>query len=363
MTQYQKGREWLAERPYIIALFITLLLVLWMVSGAMNAAELSTDKAKAEDVVAKVQVKTFNAQVINDNVTIYGRTEPQRTATIKAEVSGSVEKVLAKRGAKVAKGDVIAHLAINDLDAQLAYSRSLLKQREIEYKGALKLSADGYQGEVQLSNAEANLAAAKADVKRLEIAIANTVIRAPFDGVMNTRYIEEGDYVQVGDDIAMIADLQPLVVRGYVTENHVSQLAVGQQAHITLLNHSQLTGQVRYIASVADEQTNTFKVEVTIANPDMKLLAGISSEISIPLEPVDAIKLSPALLALDEQGNIGVKTVVDEHVVFTPIKVVKSETSGIWLSGLGKQADVITLGQGFVRAGDPVNAVHATEQL
>ena len=363
MTHYRLNKDWFAERPYIIALFITLILVLWMLSGVMNANELPDSKSKQVDIIAKVKVETLHAEVVNDNVTLYGRTEPQQTATLKAEIYGKIEKVLAKRGAPVKKGDVIAHIATNDLDAKLAYSRSLLKQREIEYKGALKLNADGYQGQVQVSGAEANLAAAKAEVKRLEIALANTVIRAPFDGVMNTRYIEEGDYVQIGDNIAMIADLQPLVVRGFVTEKQVSQLAVNQQANIQLLDKGQVSGHLRYIASVADEETNTFKVEVTIDNPDLALLAGISSEINIPLKAVDAIKISPALLALDESGNIGVKTVDNNKVVFTPIAVVKSESGGIWLSGLGKQADVITLGQGFVRAGDTVNPVYATDKL
>ncbi|MFQ3277942.1 MAG: multidrug efflux system membrane fusion protein, partial [Colwellia sp.] len=72
---------------------------------------------------------------------------------------------------------------------------------------------------------------------------------------------------------------------------------------------------------------------------------------------MSAIKISPALLALDEQGNIGVKSVRESIVQFTPIKIIKSESDGIWLTGLGEQADIIVLGQGFVRAGDKVDAI------
>ena len=61
-------------------------------------------------------------------------------------------------------------------------------------------------------------------------------------------------------------------------------------------------------------------------------------------------------------GNIGVKTVNNKKVVFTPINVVKSENDGLWLTGLGQQADIITLGQGFVRAGDEVEAVMANDE-
>lgn len=360
MSTVSQRREWLAERPYIIAIIITLALVLWMTSGLMQAQEVPNEKTQHSVIIPKVKVETRYAETISDSVALYGRTEPDRITTVKAEIAGQIAQVLAKRGAKVKQGQIIVKLEINDLESQLAQAKALLKQREIEHQGALKLSADGYQGKVQVSSAAANLAAVKAQIKRLHIDIANTVIRAPFDGVLNTRYVEQGDYVQSGDDIAMIADLDPLIVRAHVSENNISQLAVGQKANVRLLHKESLLGQVRYIASVADDATNTFKIEVALANSDSSLLAGLSSEVNISLNHVHAIKVSPALLALDEEGNIGVKTVEKSHVKFTPINIVKSEKDGIWLSGLGQQADIITLGQGFVRAGDKVEAVFST---
>ena len=362
------NRQWIAERPYIIAIVIALLLVLWMASGLEQTgnkaqeSQQTTDKATNEAPIPKVKVETRTATAVFDSVELYGRTEPDRTATLKAEVDGKVVEVLAKRGAAVKKGDVIARIAINDLQARLTEAKALRTQREIEHQGATKLHKDGYQGRAQLARAVAELEAVKATIERLEIDIANTVIRAPFDGVMNTRYVEQGDYVKDGDQIAMIADLDPLIVRAHVTENQITRLTTGQQAHIELLSHQQAKGQIRYIASVADDATNTFKIEVVIENSNYQLLAGMSGEVTLPLAQVDAIKVSPALLALDEQGNIGIKTVVDNQVVFTGINIVKSESDGIWLTGLGKQADIIVLGQGFVRAGDTVEAVFDTAQ-
>ncbi|WP_448553480.1 efflux RND transporter periplasmic adaptor subunit [Thalassotalea montiporae] len=369
------NRQWFAERPYVIAIIIALLLVLWMASGIGQDNKLQTNiEGNSSSVVAetskkaqqapipKVKVETRMAVPVFDTVELYGRTEPDRTATLKAEVDGKIVEVLAKRGATVKQGDVIARIAINDLQARLTEAKALRAQREIEHQGATKLHKDGYQGRAQLARAVAELEAVKATIQRLEIDIANTVIRAPFDGVMNTRYVEQGDYVKDGDQIAMIADLDPLIVRAHATENQITQLQTGQVAHIELLSHQQADGEIRYIASVADDATNTFKIEVAIENADNQLLAGMSGEVTLPLAEVDAIKVSPALLALDEQGNIGIKTVVDNQVVFTGINIVKSESDGIWLTGLGKQADIIVLGQGFVRAGDMVEAVFDTAQ-
>lgn len=361
MSSVKFGSKWFAERPYIIALSITLLLILWMASGVMNAQENPKNNEKIGVIIPKVKVETLYATSVSDVVELYGRTEPDRITTLKAEINGKIAEVLAKRGSKVTKGQIIARLEVNDIDSQLLRSKALLTQREIEFKGAKKLNADGYQGEVQVSSAAANLAAVKAEITRLEIALKHTVIRAPFDGVLNTRYVEQGDYVKSGDEVAMIADLNPLIIRAYASENQIDKLSVNQHADIKLLNKPKKTGKVRYIASVADEATNTFKIEVEIDNHEYELLAGLSSEVDIVLDEVEAIKLSPALLALDEIGNIGVKTVSDNTVIFTPISVVKSENDGLWLSGLGNQAEVITLGQGFVRAGDIVEPVKSIQ--
>jgi len=361
MNGTNKGQHWLAQRPYIIAISIAVVLTLWMMSSMLvPASDNAVIEEKKSIPTPKVKVETFYAENINDRVELYGRTEPDRITTVKAEISGKISEVLAKRGSLVKKAQIIARIEINDLDVQLKQSKALLSQREIEYSGARTLNADGYQGKVQVASAFSNLQAVKADIKRLEIQLNHTVIRAPFDGVLNTRYIEVGDFVDRGDNIAMIADLEPLVVRGFVTENNINHLNVGQQTDIRLLNNGTSHGKIRYIASVADEATNTFKIEVEVANENYHLVAGLSSEISIPLQKLPAIKVSPALLALDEQGNIGIKSVDNSVVIFTPIDIIKSESDGIWLTGLGEQADIIVLGQGFVREGDAVEAIFSS---
>jgi len=360
--KFTLNSRWLAQRPYFIAALITLVLVLWMASGPSAAEQKSTLKAQSpnhneKQLIAQVKVETRVGKNIHKSIELYGRTEPDRITTLKAEVRGKIVQVLAKRGSRVVKGQIIAKIALNDLPAQLQRSQALLTQREVEYQGAVKLSEQGYQGKVHLAQSFAALESVKAEIKTLELDIANTVIKAPFTGILNTRYVEVGDYVASGDDIAMIADLDPLIVRAHVTEQQINQLSVGQIAQVTLLNGEQAQGKLRYIASVGNDATNTFKIEVAIDNKKAQLLAGLSSELTIALAKMSAIKLSPALLALDERGNIGVKSVKNAIVQFTPIEIIKSETDGIWLTGLGEQADIIVLGQGFVRAGDKVEAI------
>lgn len=357
MSQNSHTGQWLAQRPYIIAIIISLLLIIWLATGIGNKKINPDAVAEKNAPLARVKVETFIAQPTQTTVTLYGRTEPDRIVTLQAQVQGAITKVFAQRGTFVKKGDVIATVALNELPAKLEHFQTLLKQRRIDYYGAKKLFTGGYQGESALAQKLSDVTDAKAELALIEHDIKNTTIIAPFDGILNERYVEVGDYVGIGEDIAMLADLDPLVIRAHITENQIGKVKEGQLANISLLGNTTLKGKLRYVAGVANESTNTFKAEIAIANNNYKYLAGVSAEVELPLEIVSAIKVSPSLLALDEVGNIGIKSVVDDIVVFTKINMVKSDESGIWLTGFGEQGNIITLGQGFVRPGDKVNAI------
>lgn len=348
----------LRQQPAWVALIIFAVLCLWVFSGMISGEPGAVENTKqAETKLQRVQVTSMNADKVNREVTIYGRTEPDRTANLSAEVKGQVKELLVKEGHPVKAGQPIVLLDENDLRDRLASAEALLKQTIIELDGAKSLGKKGYQSEATQAQAEANVASAKAQLAALKLAIQNTRILAPFDGVVNQHFVEVGDYLREGDPIATVVDLDPLVIKADVTENSVQYLSDGQAATARLISGELLEGNVRYIASVSNEGTNTFKIEVEVPNADRGLRAGMSTELSIPLAETWAIRITPAVMALDEKGNLGVKTVKDDVVHFVPIDMVKSDNDGVWLTGMGQQANVITLGQGFVRDGDTVEVV------
>ncbi|MCF2947581.1 efflux RND transporter periplasmic adaptor subunit [Paraglaciecola aquimarina] len=352
----------LRQQPAWIALIIFTLLCLWVASGMSQAKDTKAPKSsqtKSAPLV-KVTVQNVKADQVTREITLYGRTEPDRVATIRAEVKGLVTAIHAQEGQRVSKGQKLISLEKNDYVSRLASAKATLKQREVELKGAESLGQQGYQSQTALAQAKAYLEAAKADVVAMQLAIKRSEITAPFDGIVNKRYVEEGDLLKDGDTIAMLVDLDPLVITANVTESNVKYLQNGQQASGRLVSGDVLSGNIRYISSVSEVGTNTFMIEVAVPNPDFKKAAGMSTELSLPLEQAWAVRITPSVMALDEQGNLGVKTVVNEHVKFTPIDIVKSDSQGVWLSGLGKEADVITLGHGFVRDGDKVQVVRDT---
>ena len=117
---------------------------------------------------------------------------------------------------------------------------------------------------------------------------------------------------------------------------------------------------IGYRAEVSGQKLT---LNLGFSNPiNYELPAGISAEMRIPTGEVTAHFVSPAILSLDEAGTLGLKTVgEDGRVAFHPVDVVRAETDGVWLTGLPETARIITRGQGFVRAGDAVDAHPARE--
>ncbi|WP_070962332.1 efflux RND transporter periplasmic adaptor subunit [Vibrio sonorensis] len=351
-----------AVRPYFISLFLIIALSLWLGMGMLSAEENSESEKTLEEVpLAKVAFETFNAQPTFKKIDLYGRTAPDRKARLGAEIAGKIIALSVNKGDSVKQGQVIARIDKGDLEMQLERAQAMLKVREKEYKAAQSLKNKGLQGEVAFSNAQASLVEAKASVSKAKLALRNTNVVAPFDGIVDHLHIEKGDFVGVGDPVANILDLKKIVIEADVSERHIQSLSLDQKANVRFINGETVSGVLRYISRVSSTTTNTFPIEVEIDNPEQRIPAGISAEVEMNLQTQLAVKITPAMLALDDSGNLGVKTLTNEMVKFVPIQLVKAEQDGVWLTGLGERVDIITTGQGFVRDGDKVIAVPASE--
>lgn len=348
--------SFLSQRPWIISLVLLCALFFWVSSGHGNESPPPPDK-EAVAPLTKVSVETFFAEPVTRSISLYGRTAPDRDATISAEASGRVIKVSVRKGAAVKKGELLVFIDKGDREAQLDRAKALLLVRQKEYNAANALKNKGLQGEVAFSLAQANLAEARATVENLELALSHTEVRAPFDGIVDDITVEVGDYLGVGDPVATLLDLDPLIVTADVSERHIRNIDASLPARVSLVDGTVKEGRLRYQSSISSPETHTFQIELEIPNPEQTLPAGISAEVDLALEQKRAVKLSPSMLALDEKGNLGVKTLRESKVAFVPANVVKAEQNGVWLSGLGDEVDVITKGQGFVRDGDAVDAV------
>lgn len=350
-------------RNYLIAGAIALLVVLWMLSGILTggdgAVESAAERAGPELPGFRVEVTEIDAQAVQRRIVAQGQVKPHRFATLRARTDGQVEAVEVESGQRVQEGDELVRLAMEDREARRAEAEAVLAQRRREYEAARRLGESGLQSEVRQEEAAAALAAARAALARIELDIAHTRIEAPFEGIVDEVLLEVGDFAAVQTPAVTLVDNTPLVAEAYLSQRHFDAVRVGAPAQVTTVSGSTRSGRITAIAPRADESSRTFRVEVEIDNPG-GVPANTSAEIVIPVGEVKAHRLSPAVLELDDEGRLGVKTVsLEGRVEFPEIEIVRADPQGVWVTGLPDRARVITTGGGFVSPGQPVEVIVA----
>ena len=355
------------KKSYLVALLITAGAALWVASGMVGDKGQETapapDAAPAEHETLRVQVRDSAAQTVTAQVTVTGRTEAHRRVEIRSELAGQVEAIVVEKGGVVKEGDVIARLEVRDRRARAAEARERVKQREIEYNAAKELQAKGFNSRVRLAQSSAELEAARAELKRTELDLANTEIRAPFDGVIADQMIEVGDYAEIGKILFSIVDLDPIEMTGFVTEKQVASIAAGAEVDVRLLDGREARGILSYIAPSADPATRTFRIEAAVPNPERAIVEGMTATLRIPMNPVKAHSITPSTLTLDDTGRVGIKAVDENGVVeFMPVIIVADEADGMWVAGLPERLRIITVGQEYAAPGQTVKAVPAADK-
>jgi len=344
--------------PILFSAALVVGLVIWVLSGRFGESTDEETQTVGSPAPMRVTVQRSQAMATTRTIVASGRTEPNRWIELKAETEGQVVAIGVERGAAVAEGQWILRLDMRDREALLAEAEALILQRDLEFQAAEKLVEDRFISEAELAGRNALLVAARAARERVALDIERTRIRAPFDALVHDRLVEIGDYVAVGDTIAELVDVDPLVVVGDINERDIGMLAVGSVGRARVLDGPEVEGRIRYLAPVADESTRSFRVELEVPNPDARLRIGTSAELLLGAEPITVHELSSGLLTLADDGAVGVKIVdADDRIRFIPVEIAEATGGRALVTGLPAEARIVTVGQGFVVDGQEVTPV------
>ena len=289
------------KQTYKTASILASFLVIWMVSGSLVEEENFEKNNSALDTLSSVTIVNSKATNKSKILKSSGFTEADKFVQVRAEVSGRLIARPAQQGDYVEEGDLICQLYIAGREA---YPK----------------------------------------------------IVAPFSGYLETLRVEEGDFLNTGAVCAALIDPDPMLIVADIAEKDIAQVELGSEASAKLISGRYISGEVTFIASSADKNTRTFRVEISVDNKDRTIRDGVSAEIYIKGKQEAAHKISPAILSLNDQGKLGVRTVTaDNRVEFKEINILEDTNSGMWVSGLGEEARIITLGQEYVFQGQTVN--------
>ncbi len=361
-----------------------------------TAEAAATGEAPGGPARVSVVAQRTDADEIDRAVILRGRTEAARQVEVRAETSGKVISEPLRKGVFIEEGQLMCRIEPGTREASLEEARARLleaqaslptaearvleasarlAEAEINDRAASELSQGGFASETRVASTRAQVEAAnagvisaksgqesaKATIRSAEASVASAEkelerldMHAPFEGLLETDAAELGTLLQPGGLCGTIIQLDPIKLVGFVPETEVDRVTVGAQAGAELASGKQVVGEVTFLSRSADEQTRTFRVEVTVPNKDLSIRDGQTVEILIGGGGTVAHFIPQSALTLNDEGRLGVRIVRDAKAQFAPVSVLRDTTTGIWVDGLQNQVDVIVVGQEFVTDGVPV---------
>jgi multidrug efflux system membrane fusion protein len=323
---------------------------------AAGATPEAAPTAVARTVAVVVPPRVQHARAIR----LSGLTQADKRAVLATRAAGIIEQLPIKQGEMVEAGQPVLVLSAEDKPAMIDMATQVVKQRQAELEAQQRLAKTGTVSKLSLDTAISALAQAESQLKAAQTDLERLTSIAPFGGVIDSVDVELGSAVAQGAQIATLLSLDPVVVKGEVSERDLRYVKMGDTSEALLVNGERVTGTVRYISRESTPATRTFRVEIAIPNPDERIPAGMTAEITIRAEAADSVILPRSVVTLSANGDLGIRAVdKDNKIVFFPIDLLDDLTTGLVLGGVPADVQVVVAGQDLVTEGDVVKPVPA----
>lgn len=352
----------------IFAILIVVVAIAWiggniLIKGNKNADDQITAGMKKQKAIPLVLKKTLIAEEKSKTLRLLGQTSANKSIKLASKTNGEILELYFDGGEYVEEGQVLARISQETRPQRLRQAEADVADARANYEAIKKLVAQKFRSENQLIAAEAQLALAEANLDAVKLDIEYTEIIAPFTGIVENKQVDVGSVVNVGTPVADLLQTDPLLVTVHVSENYIHQVSPHSEAIIVLGDEAEIKAKVENISTRANPITRTFAIEMSLDNKDKKINVGQTATVLLSVSKVWAHFVSPAFIAVDENGEFGIKAVNEENKVqFFPAKMVDDTAEGIWISGLPKELDIITLGSSYVKDGQQVEAYFSQEE-
>jgi len=337
-------------------LLIGAVVVLVLRSVQAGALESSTALHAKQYVTTIAPVASADGQPL----TLQGVIE----STVYARSNGYVVRWLKDIGSTVKTGDLMAEITAPEVEQELsqaisardqaAASASLAKSTVDRWQSLRQKDAVTQQDmDERLSTynqAQANLAAADANVGRLRKLLGFNQVVAPFDGVVTRRNIDVGDLVNAGNGgtgqaLFAVAQVDPLRLYVYVPQVYAAQIKTGDTVTVTLAERAgeKYRGTVARTARAIDAVTRTMQVEIRVPNPSDALITGSYVQVTLPINvDVKALVVPTNVLLFRPDGTRVALVDGAGHVHLTLVKLGTDFGSTVEiLSGLNASDQVV----------------------
>ena len=319
-------------------ILFALLVLVFALSFCAKKNEVIDLQQKPLLVKAQLPQKGILAKYFNYKGTV----SAWKTANIVPDASGRVGRILKKQGDKVSQGELLATLDMTSLELQQKQARAAVAVAETAYQNA-KLNAERmkkmlenkaissmqYENtQLALDAADTQLKSARANLDLVDYIVKNAYMKAPFAGIIAAKNMEEGDMINpmmgMGQSLMTLMDLSKVKIAVDAPAEEIEKIQIGQKCRVEISSRpgEVFNGEVYSKNLAADPLSKTFKVEVKIDNPEMKIKAGVYADISIEYIHKENIYMLPlsALLAGDKEVMVNDNGIAHKRAITIGLK-------------------------------------------
>ena len=239
-----------------ISLYILIPVIAWMISGQF--VEESTLAEKVDNKLSSVVISESQPIFFSPSITLNSSATSEKRVDILAKTSGEVMPNNVLQGDWVEKDQVLCRLGVVELN--------------------------------------------------------RTEVKAPFKGYIE-RIVKPGNYLSKGQTCAVIIELDPITFIAEVPETEIKKVINEQKVSIELVTGEVIKSKLSFVSKSASSSTRTFRVEAKVSNASGRIRDGITGTMTIQTNKVLASKISPSILLLSDEGDIGVRVVNDNDIL------------------------------------------------
>lgn len=285
-------------------LVVGLLLVLTLSGCGKGGPSGGAPEGRAVSVVGFRALK----QPVKERVAVVGTLVANESVDIKSKIDGVIEAILFEEGQKVEEGMELLWIDQRKLEASLAEAEANLTLAESTLDRYTALAQTRAVSGQEVDQARSTYQVRLATVELMRAQLEDATVIAPFEGRLGARLVSIGQYVNKGQGLTSLMDMDPMKVELNVPERFLGRLEVGQVLEVSVAAYPQerFSGRVYFVDPRVDTDTRTVLVKARVPNPKEKLRAGMFASLDLILQVRENAVVIPesALLLMADEASV-----------------------------------------------------------
>ncbi|OJW36844.1 MAG: hypothetical protein BGO54_07010 [Sphingobacteriales bacterium 46-32] len=346
--------------PVAVSIILTAFMI-WKLSANKEEMEKKLKQSTVVNMTIPVIVEKPELLRLQNNLSLHGSIIPDNEILILSKAQGTITRKYKRMGDSVKKGDLIVQIENEVLKKALVSTRADYEKKANDVQRYESLQMQGAVAQQEVENGQLSLREVERRITELEDQIAHTTIVAPSSGIISKDFVEDGQWVTIGSEIAHIFSGNGLKLQVSITEADILKINKGEQVkvHLPSLNNESFSGVVYRVAPTANE-LHSYAVEIMLKSKDIRLKPGMYA-----IAFIESSKTSMPTITINRKSVVGgmknpsVFIVKDGKAYKRSIRIGYYDNERLEvISGLALNDTVINSGQINLSDGIPVSILN-----